>query len=169
MGKIFRLFFGSPKNLRQGAARACCSPGKESWEPTVGGKAGRAIGLSSREPGCRVAREGLDWTPRQRPGPEDNPAIAQLGNQAAAGPSQWVWVQAKMTAGGVSPGTAALQVGPVGNSWKAAPEGEERQTLAFRCLHPSPYQQRRQPWAQPAKLLSLATETPRGGGCSPRQ
>lgn len=166
MGKIFRLLvdLGESQKPASGCSKGLLLPRKGELGAKCGGKAGRGSGLSSREPGCRVAREDLDWTPRQRPGPEDSPAIAQLGNQAAVRPSQWVWVQAKMTAGGMSPGIAAIQVGPVGNSWKAAPEGEERQTLAFCRLHPSPYQQRSRPWAQPAKLLSLAAEMPRGGG-----
>lgn len=99
MGKVFWLLvdLGESQKPASGCSKGLLLPRKGELGPECGGKAGRGSGLSSREPGCRVAREDLDWTPRQRPGPEDSPAIAQLGNQAAVRPSQWVWVQAKMT------------------------------------------------------------------------
>lgn len=114
----------------EGAARASCSPGKESWKPSVVARLTETVASTTRS-------QDAEWHVRVQIGPRESdqgqhsPVITQLSDQAGLRPSQ----EAKPAGPGPGPGqndrgmspgsgtaTPQLPRSPGGTSDKASAE-----------------------------------------------
>lgn len=129
----------------QGAVRASCSPGRESWEPSVVARLAEAVASTTRS-------QDAKWHVRDQITPENvtrgirSPAITQFSDQAGLRPSQEAEPAGPdpgQKDGGMSLAQAQLlrichgaQVGPVVKpQLKSSSQGRGGKALAFSHLH----------------------------------